>query len=127
VTTTEANTEIKTEEKIVPKSDAIIVTEAAANKVAELVAQEEEDGLFLRVSVRPGGCSGLSYEMFFDSESADDDVNTEQSGIKVAVDPASAPYLVGATLDYKDGLQGAGFAINNPNVTKSCGCGNSFS
>ena len=83
--------------------------------------------MFLRVSVRPGGCSGLSYEMFFDSEVADDDVNTEQAGIKVAVDPASAPYLIGATLDYKDGLQGAGFAINNPNVTKSCGCGNSFS
>ena len=123
VTTTEA----KTEEKIIPKSDAIIVTEAAANKVAELVKQEEEEGLFLRVSVRPGGCSGLSYEMFFDSEVADDDVNTEQAGIKVAVDPASAPYLIGATLDYKDGLQGAGFAINNPNVTKSCGCGNSFS
>jgi iron-sulfur cluster assembly accessory protein len=123
VTTTEA----KTEEKIIPKSNAIIVTEAAAKKVAELVAQEEESGLFLRVSVRPGGCSGLSYEMFFDSEAADDDVNTEQAGIKVAVDPASAPYLIGATLDYKDGLQGAGFAINNPNVTKSCGCGNSFS
>lgn len=120
-------TEAKTEEKIIPKSNAIIVTEAAAKKVAELVAQEEESGLFLRVSVRPGGCSGLSYEMFFDSEVADDDVNTEQAGIKVAVDPASAPYLIGATLDYKDGLQGAGFAINNPNVTKSCGCGNSFS
>ena len=120
-------TEAKTEEKIIPKSNAIIVTEAAANKVAELVKQEEEEGLFLRVSVRPGGCSGLSYEMFFDSEVADDDVNTEQAGIKVAVDPASAPYLIGATLDYKDGLQGAGFAINNPNVTKSCGCGNSFS
>lgn len=120
-------TEAKTEEKIIPKSDAIIVSEAAASKIAELIAGEEEEGLFLRVSVRPGGCSGLSYEMFFDSESADDDVNTEQSGIKVAIDPASAPYLVGATLDYKDGLQGAGFAINNPNVSKSCGCGNSFS
>ena len=120
-------TEAKTEEKIIPKSDAIIVTEAAASKIAELIAGEDEEGLFLRVSVRPGGCSGLSYEMFFDGEAADDDVNTETAGIKVAVDPASAPYLVGATLDYKDGLQGAGFAINNPNVTKSCGCGNSFS
>ena len=120
-------TEAKTEEKIIPKSNAIIVTEAAAKKVAELVAQEEESGLFLRVSVRPGGCSGLSYEMFFDSEVADDDVNTEQAGIKVTINPASTPYLIGATLDYKDGLQGAGFAINNPNVTKSCGCGNSFS
>ncbi len=106
---------------------AMIVTDAAASKVAELIAQEDEAGMFLRVAVRPGGCSGLSYEMFFDSEKADDDIVNAQGGIEVAVDPASAPYLAGATLDYKDGLQGAGFAINNPNVTKSCGCGNSFS
>jgi iron-sulfur cluster assembly protein/iron-sulfur cluster insertion protein len=105
----------------------MIVTDAAAAKVAELISQEEEQNLFLRVAVRPGGCSGLSYEMFFDSEKSDDDVATAVGGIEVAVDPASAPYLMGATLDYKDGLQGAGFAINNPNVTKSCGCGNSFS
>ncbi|HMS25274.1 MAG TPA: iron-sulfur cluster insertion protein ErpA [Acidimicrobiia bacterium] len=105
----------------------MIVTDAAASKVAELIAQEDEAGMFLRVAVRPGGCSGLSYEMFFDSEKADDDIVNAQAGIEVAVDPASAPYLAGATLDYKDGLQGAGFAINNPNVSKSCGCGNSFS
>lgn len=106
---------------------SMIVTDMAAGKIAELIAQEEEAGMFLRVAVRPGGCSGLSYEMFFDSEKADDDIISEQGGINVAVDPASAPYLAGATLDYKDGLQGAGFAINNPNVSKSCGCGNSFS
>ncbi len=106
---------------------SMIVTDMAAGKIAELIAQEEEAGMFLRVAVRPGGCSGLSYEMFFDSEKADDDIISEQGGINVAVDPASAPYLAGATLDYKDGLQGAGFTINNPNVTKSCGCGNSFS
>lgn len=106
----------------------MIVTDAAASKVAELISQEEEgQAMFLRVAVRPGGCSGLSYEMFFDSEKSDDDIISPQGGIEVAVDPASAPYLAGATLDYKDGLQGAGFAINNPNVTKSCGCGNSFS
>ena len=129
MTTTEAKTTESTEpsEKAIPTSNAIIVTDVAASKVAELIGQEEEEGLFLRVSVRPGGCSGLSYEMFFDGEKADDDIITDQAGIQVAVDPASAPYLVGATLDYKDGLQGAGFAINNPNVTKSCGCGNSFS
>ena len=126
MTTTQADTS-ESSEKAIPKSNAIIVTEAAAKKAAELVAQEEESGLFLRVSVRPGGCSGLSYEMFFDGDKADDDIITEQGGIQVAIDPASAPYLVGATLDYKDGLQGAGFAINNPNVSKSCGCGNSFS
>jgi len=110
-----------------PGVGVMVVTDMAAGKIAELIAQEEEAGMFLRVAVRPGGCSGLSYEMFFDSEKADDDIISEQGGVNVAVDPASAPYLAGATLDYKDGLQGAGFAINNPNVTKSCGCGNSFS
>ena len=116
------NTETQT-----PGTGVMLVTDTAASKIAELIAQEEEEGMFLRVAVRPGGCSGLSYEMFFDSEKADDDIISEQGGINVAVDPASSPYLAGATLDYKDGLQGAGFAINNPNVSKSCGCGNSFS
>lgn len=113
-----------------PQADTksvLIVTDTAAAKIAELVSQEEEQGLFLRVGVRPGGCSGLSYEMFFDSEKSDDDIMTAKDNVEVAVDPASAAYLMGATLDYKDGLQGAGFAINNPNVTKSCGCGSSFS
>ncbi|MFN8015838.1 MAG: iron-sulfur cluster insertion protein ErpA [Acidimicrobiia bacterium] len=105
----------------------MIVTDSAASKIAELLAQEEEQNMFLRIAVRPGGCSGLSYEMFFDSEKANDDIVTKQGDVSVAVDPSSAPYLTGATLDYKDGLQGAGFAIDNPNVTKSCGCGNSFS
>ena len=126
MTTTQADTS-ESSEKAIPTSNAIIVSDVAASKVAELISQEEDEGLFLRVSVRPGGCSGLSYEMFFDGDKADDDIITEQGRIQVAIDPASAPYLVGATLDYKDGLQGAGFAINNPNVSKSCGCGNSFS
>lgn len=110
-----------------PATGVMVVTDSATAKIAELIAQEEEQGLFLRIGVRPGGCSGLSYEMFFDSEKSDDDVLSGEGDVKVAVDAASAPYLMGATLDYKDGLQGAGFAINNPNVTKSCGCGNSFS
>ncbi len=105
----------------------IVLTEAATAKVAELLAQEGNDELALRVAVRPGGCSGFSYEMFFDTEfSADDNLN-ETGGVRVVVDAASAPYLKGASLDYKDGLQGAGFAINNPNATRSCGCGQSFS
>ena len=70
----------------------------------------------LRVAVRPGGCSGLSYEMFFDTDVAADDVEAEHGGVTVVIDPASAPHLGGAALDYKDGLQGAGFAINNPNA-----------
>jgi len=109
-------------------TDTILVSDAAAKKVAELIAQEaSSEELALRVAVRPGGCSGFSYEMFFDTDIAEDDLTTAYGGVKVVVDPVSAPMLMGATLDYKDGLQGAGFAINNPNATRSCGCGNSFS
>jgi iron-sulfur cluster assembly protein/iron-sulfur cluster insertion protein len=77
--------------------------------------------------VKPGGCSGYSYEMFFDSEILGDDVVREFSGVRVVVDEASAELLAGATLDYSDGLQGAGFHITNPNATRTCGCGSSFS
>jgi iron-sulfur cluster assembly protein/iron-sulfur cluster insertion protein len=108
-------------------TQTITLSETAVEKVGELLAQEGNDELALRVAVRPGGCSGYSYEMFFDSEFAADDMLTEIGTVKVVVDPASAPLLVGATLDYKDGLQGAGFHINNPNATRSCGCGQSFS
>lgn len=104
----------------------ITLTESAAEKVKDLMAAEGEEGLALRVAVRPGGCSGFSYEMFFDTEVSDDDNLVDQSGVKVVVDASSAELLVGATLDYKDGLQGAGFAIENPNAQRSCGCGKSF-
>jgi len=77
--------------------------------------------------VRPGGCSGFSYEMFFDSDVANDDLAQDHFGVKVVVDPSSAMLLEGATLDYKDGLQDAGFAIENPNAQRTCGCGQSFS
>jgi iron-sulfur cluster assembly protein/iron-sulfur cluster insertion protein len=107
--------------------EAITLTEMAAAKVAELIAQEGNPDLALRVAVRPGGCSGFSYEMFFDSDVADDDVLTAHGEVKVVVDPASASLLQGATLDFKDGLQGAGFSINNPNASRTCGCGQSFS
>ena len=109
------------------KPEPITLTEAAAGKVAELLAQEGGDDLVLRVAVRPGGCSGYSYEMFFDSEVADDDVVRTHGTVKVAVDSASAELLTGSTLDYADGLQGAGFHISNPNATRTCGCGSSFS
>ncbi len=105
----------------------INLTDAATAKVAELVKQEGNPELALRVAVRPGGCSGYSYEMFFDSEFADDDLVSQYGDVKVVVDPASAPLIMGATLDFKDGLQGAGFSINNPNAQRSCGCGQSFS
>ena len=105
----------------------ITITDIAANKVSELIKQEGDDELALRVAVRPGGCSGFSYEMFFDTEIAADDITTNYGDVKVVVDPSSAQLLDGATLDYKDGLQGAGFSINNPNAQRTCGCGQSFS
>ena len=108
-------------------STVFSLTDAATDKVKTLIAAEGNPDLFLRVAVRPGGCSGFSYEMFFDTDLATDDTKTEQGGVTVVIDSASAPYLGGAELDYKDGLQGAGFSINNPNAQRSCGCGQSFS
>ena len=107
--------------------ETLVLTDAAVAKVGELLEEEGNAELFLRVAVRPGGCSGFSYEMFFDSERADDDLESSTGDVKVVVDPASATLLAGSTLEYKDGLQGAGFSINNPNATRTCGCGQSFS
>ncbi|MGH8990360.1 MAG: iron-sulfur cluster insertion protein ErpA [Acidimicrobiia bacterium] len=105
----------------------ITVTDSAAAKVKELIEAEGNAELALRVAVRPGGCSGFSYEMFFDSEFAADDQKATFGGINVVVDSASLSFLSGASLDYKEGLMGAGFTVNNPNTTRSCGCGQSFS
>jgi iron-sulfur cluster assembly accessory protein len=105
----------------------ITITENAAVKVKQLIEAEGEDGLALRVAVRPGGCSGFAYEMFFDSDVASDDVTTEHGGVRVIVDASSAQLLTGAELDYKDGLDQSGFSITNPNAQRTCGCGQSFS
>ena len=105
----------------------ITLSELAATKVKELIEAEGDDELALRVAVRPGGCSGMSYEMFFDADVAPDDIEAMYNGVKVVVDPASAPYLEGAVLEFKDGLMDSGFTINNPNVSRTCGCGQSFS
>ena len=107
----------------------ITLTDTAAVKVKELLAAEGAEDLALRVAVRPGGCSGFSYEMFFDGDIAADDEQATfgTEAVRVVVDPASAQLLEGASLDYKDGLNQAGFAISNPNATRSCGCGQSFS
>jgi len=105
----------------------ITLTDSAASKVNELITAEGENGLALRVAVRPGGCSGFSYEMYFDTDKATDDITEAFSGVDVVVDPQSAMLLEGATLDYKDGLQDAGFSIDNPNAQRTCGCGQSFS
>jgi iron-sulfur cluster assembly accessory protein len=109
------------------RPNPVNLTDAASDKVAQLLSEEDVDGLALRVAVRPGGCSGFSYEMFFDADLADDDVVREFGTVKVVVDPASADLLRGSTLDYSDGLQGAGFHVTNPNATRTCGCGSSFS
>jgi iron-sulfur cluster assembly protein/iron-sulfur cluster insertion protein len=105
----------------------ITLTDAAAIKVGDLIKAEGEDDLALRVAVRPGGCSGFSYEMYFDTDKAVDDVSVAFGDVSVVVDPSSAMLLEGATLDYKDGLNDAGFAIDNPNAQRTCGCGQSFS
>ena len=109
-------------------AEPITLTDAAVAKVAELIAGEATDEvLALRVAVKPGGCSGFNYDMYFDSEFADDDIVREFDNVKVVVDSASAELLNGSTLEYSDSLQGAGFHITNPNATRTCGCGNSFS
>lgn len=106
----------------------ITLTDTAASKVKELLEAEGAAELALRVAVRPGGCSGFSYEMFFDGDIAADDEQAEYlDGVKVVVDLASAQLLMGATLDYKNGLNESGFAITNPNASRTCGCGQSFS
>jgi iron-sulfur cluster assembly accessory protein len=105
----------------------ITLTDNATTKVGQLIEAEGDEALALRVAVRPGGCSGFSYEMFFDTDIATDDVTIEYGKVKVVVDPSSAQLLTGATLDYKDGLDQSGFAITNPNAERTCGCGQSFS
>ena len=109
------------------KSTTITLSAPAAVKVKSLLEAEGDTSLALRVAVRPGGCSGFSYEMFFDADVADDDIVKEFDGVKVVTDAQSAGMLAGATLDYKDALTGGGFAIDNPNAQRTCGCGNSFS
>ena len=106
----------------------ITLTDTAAAKVKDLLDDEGEAELALRLAVRPGGCAGFSYEMFFDTEVDTDDVTADyDGGVKVVVDRTSAQLLEGAVLDYKDGLQASGFSINNPNAQRTCGCGQSFS
>jgi len=105
----------------------ITLTDKAASNVGELIEAEGEEGVALRVAVVAGGCSGFSYDMFFDSDISDSDIKSTYGMVSVVVDASSAQKLVGATLDYKDGLQGAGFSIENPNAQSNCGCGNSFS
>lgn len=109
------------------QTDSMIFTDSAANKVRNLILEEENDNLKLRVFITGGGCAGFSYGFTFDEEVADDDTMVENGGVKLVVDPMSFQYLVGASVDYKEGLQGSQFVVSNPNATTTCGCGSSFS
>ncbi|HLH85052.1 MAG TPA: iron-sulfur cluster assembly accessory protein [Trebonia sp.] len=104
----------------------VVLTEAAAAKVAALLSQEGRDDLRLRVAVQPGGCSGLRYQLYFDERSFDGDIVAEFGGVEVVTDKMSAPYLTGATIDFVDTIEKQGFTIDNPNATGSCACGDSF-
>ena len=105
----------------------ITLTDTAVAEVAKLIALEGDDQLALRVAVKAGGCSGMSYEMFFDADANPEDHLAVFGTVTVRVDPASAVHLVGATLVYNSSLQETGFKIENPNAERSCGCGKSFS
>jgi iron-sulfur cluster insertion protein len=107
--------------------DRIIFTETAASKVSELIAEENNPELKLRVYVTGGGCSGFQYGFTFDEEVNEDDTLVVKNGVTVLVDSMSVQYLNGAEIDYTDGLQGSQFVIRNPNASTTCGCGSSFS
>jgi iron-sulfur cluster insertion protein len=104
-----------------------VFTDSAAIKVKELIEEEGNADLKLRVFVSGGGCSGFQYGFTFDEITNDDDTIVEKNGVQLLVDPMSYQYLVGAEIDYKDDLEGAQFVIKNPNATTTCGCGSSFS
>jgi iron-sulfur cluster assembly accessory protein len=104
----------------------VILTDAAAVKVASLLSQEDRDDLRLRIAVQPGGCSGLRYQLYFDERQLDGDLVSSYEGVNVVTDKMSAPYLTGATIDFVDTIEKQGFTIDNPNATGSCACGDSF-
>lgn len=103
------------------------ITDAAAEKVRKLLAQEGREDLRLRVAVQPGGCSGLIYQLFFDERYLENDAVVDFDGVGVIVDNMSVPYLKGATIDFEDTIEKQGFTIDNPNAQGSCACGDSFS
>jgi len=105
----------------------LIFTDSAAAKVADLVAEEGNPDLKLRVFVQGGGCSGFQYGFTFDEVQNDDDAVMQKNGVTLLIDPMSYQYLTGAEIDYQEGLEGAQFVIKNPNAQSTCGCGSSFS
>jgi len=104
----------------------VILTDVAATKVSSLLSQEGRDDLRLRIAVQPGGCSGLRYQLYFDERQIDGDIINAFGTVEVVTDKMSAPYLMGATIDFVDTIEKQGFTIENPNATGSCACGDSF-
>jgi iron-sulfur cluster assembly accessory protein len=107
-------------------TQSVILTDTAAAKVSNLLAAEGREDLRLRIAVQPGGCSGLRYQLYFDEREIDGDIETDFGGVHVVTDKMSAPYLMGATIDFVDTIEKQGFTIDNPNATGSCACGDSF-
>ena len=107
-------------------TQGIKLTDGAAEKVGQLLAQEGRDDLRLRIAVQPGCCSGLKYQLYFDEREMDGDIDADFSGVHVVTDKMSAPYLSGATIDFVDTIEKQGFTIDNPSATGSCACGDSF-
>ncbi len=105
----------------------LLFTDNAAVKVQQLIKDEDNEDLMLRVFVQGGGCSGFQYGFTFDENQQEDDTVVENQGVKLLIDPMSYQYLVGAEIDYSEGLEGSQFVIRNPNATTTCGCGSSFS
>ena len=127
-----AVTEPVTAESVIPGSATgmpapLVFSDNAANKVKQLIEEEGNPGLKLRVFVTGGGCSGFQYGFTFDEEAGDDDTRMERGGVTLLIDPMSLQYLGGAEIDYQSGIQGEQFVIKNPNATSTCGCGSSFS
>ena len=109
------------------EESSLVFTNSAALKVRQLINEEGDDGLMLRVFVSGGGCSGFQYGFTFDQKEGDGDTIVVNQGVKLLVDPMSVQYLMGAEIDYTEGHEGAQFVIRNPNASSTCGCGSSFS
>lgn len=115
------------EAQAILEDDPLVFTASAADKVRELIEEENNAALMLRVFISGGGCSGFQYGFTFDENITDGDTVVEKNGVKLLIDPMSFQYLTGAEIDYSEGLEGAQFVIRNPNASTTCGCGSSFS
>ena len=108
-------------------TNAVTLTSQAIKKVGDMIFEDGDPSLKLRIYISGGGCSGFQYNFAFDDKAAEDDMVIEKDGVTLLMDCTTFPYMVGATVDYKEGLEGARFIITNPNAASTCGCGSSFS